>query len=179
MRTSGAARALVLAALIALTAGCDSTKDSKTVLFGTGSGLSARLVPLGGSAASGAVGFVQFRDNVGLNLSIYGLRIGRYRVVIHTNGLCNSPNGFTAGPPWSPPGVVPPLETQVGEFVMANDTSTEVSLRVTGVTLDGENSLLGHSVIIHQGGESSLEAVPNVRNDRVACGIIGPVQALF
>jgi len=179
MRFSGAVHAVVIAALAGLTGGCDSMQDSKTVLFGTGSGLTARLVPLGGSAASGAVGFGQYPDNVAMDLSIYGLRVGRYRVVIHTAGNCSSPNGFSAGPPWSPPGLAPPLDTQVKSFVIGNDVSAQVSVRLTGVTLDGPNSIMGRSVIVHEGGEGSLEAVPDVRNGRVACGVIGPVQALF
>jgi Cu-Zn family superoxide dismutase len=179
MRFSGAAHAAFIVALAGLIGGCDSMKDSKTVLFGTGSGLTARLQPLGGSAANGAIGFAQYPGNVAMDLSIYGLRVGRYRVVIHAAGICTSPNGFSAGPPWSPPGLEPPLHTQVKSFVMSNDNSTEVSVRLSGVTLDGPNSIMGRSVIIHEGGEGSLEAVPNVRNGRVACGVIGPVQALF
>jgi len=179
MRRYRAARALIIAAVAGLTGGCDSMQDSKTVLFGTGSGLTARLVPVGGSAATGAVGFAQYKNNVAMTLTIYGLPVGRYRVVVHTTGNCSSPNGFAAGPPWSPPGVAPPLDAQVRAFVMSSDVSSEVSVRLTGVTIDGPNSLLGRSVIVHEGGEGSLEAVPNVRNGRVACGVIGPVPALF
>jgi Cu-Zn family superoxide dismutase len=179
MRRSRAALALLVAAAAALTGACETMNESKTALFGTGSGLTAPLVGQGGSAATGAVAFVQFRDSVGMNLTVYGLRVGRYRVAVHTTGNCSSPNGFAAGPPWSPPGVEPPLDTQVRIFVIGNETSTQVSTRLTGVSLDGANSLLGRSVVIHEGGEGSLEAVPNVRNGRVACGVIGPVQALF
>lgn len=178
MRCIGAARALFVGTLVAL-AGCQTMNESKTVLFGTGSGLTARLTPLGGSAAVGAIGFAQFQNNVAMTLTISGLRVGRYRVVIHETGNCSSPNGFSAGPPWSPPGVEPPLETQVRSFVMSNDQTSEVSLRLTGVTLDGVNSIMGRSVVIHEGAEGSLEAVPGVRNGRAACGVIGPVQALF
>ena len=177
MRGRGAAYALIAAALAAA-GGCDTMNQSKTVLFGTGSGLTAKLQPIG-SAATGNVAFAQFQNSVALNLSIYGLRNGRYRVVIHTSGICTSPNGFAAGPPYSPPGLTPPLWEQSRPFVVTGDTSTEVSMRLTGVTLDGPNSILGRSVIVHEGGEGSLEAVPDVKNNRVACGIIGPVQAVF
>jgi len=179
MRIPGAAPALIAAALAGLSGGCDTMKESRTVLFGTGSGLTARLVPIGGSAASGAVGFAQYRNSVAMDVSVSGLRIGWYRVVIHANGNCSSPNGFSAGPPWSPPGVEPPLDTQVRSFVLNNDVATTVSVRLTGVTLDGPNSLLGRSVVIHEGSAGSLEAVPDVRNGRAACGVIGPVEALF
>jgi Cu-Zn family superoxide dismutase len=179
MRLPGAVCALAVAASALVLGGCESTKDSKLVLTGTGSGLSAPLRALGGSAANGAVAFKQLDNGVALDLSIYGLRVGRYRVVIHTTGICSSPNGFSAGPPYSPPGVVPPLDRQLSPFWIYNDNSSEVSVRLTGVSLDGPNSILGRSVIVHEGAEGSLEAVPDVRNGRVACGIIGPVPALF
>jgi len=178
MRAPRAACLTVVAALAVLAGGCDTLNDSKTVLFGTGSGLTAPLVGIG-SAAKGAVSFAQFPNNVALNLTISDLPTGRYRVVIHANGLCNSPNGFSAGPPWSPPGVTPPLPEQIQPFVVSGDIPTQVSVRIRGVTLDGPNSLLGRSVVVHSGSQGSLEAVPNVRNDRVACGVIGPVGSLF
>ena len=175
---SGALPACIVVALAAAVVGCDTMNESKTVLFGTGSGLTAPLKGIG-SAATGSVAFAQFTNSVALDLSIYGLRNGRYRVVIHTTGICTSPNGFSAGPPYSPPGMTPPLWEQSRPFVVTGDISTEVSMRLTGVTLDGPNSILGRSVIVHEGGEGTLEAVPDVRNNRVACGVIGPVQALF
>jgi len=178
MRFSRAAHAALIAALAGATGGCESMQESKTVIFGTGSGLTARLQGIG-SAATGAVAFAEYPNNVAMDLTIYGLRIGRYRVVIHTTGNCSSPNGFSAGPPWSPPGMEPPLYAQVKSFVIGNDVSAQVSVRLTGVTLDGPNAIMGRSVVVHEGGEGSLEAVPDVRNGRVACGVIGPVQALF
>ena len=179
MRRFGAVHAVVIAALAGLTAGCESMQGTKTAVFGTGAALSARLVAVGGSAANGGVAFAQYPNNVAMDLSIYGLRGGRYRVVIHTTGNCSSPNGFAAGPPWLPPGVEPPLDKQVKSFVIGNEVSAEVSVRLTGVTIDGANSIMGRSVVVHEGGEGSLEAVPDVRNGRVACGVIGPVPALF
>jgi Cu-Zn family superoxide dismutase len=179
MRNSGAAHALFIAALAGLIGGCDTLKESKPAVFGIGPGLSVRLAPVGGSAAAGGVAFAQYPTNVAMSLSVYGLAVGQYRAVIHTSGNCSSPNGFAAGPPWSPPGVVPPLDVQVGTFWIRNEGSTEVSMRLAGVTLEGPNSLLRRSVVIHEGSQGSLEAVPDVRNGRVACGVIGPVPALF
>jgi Cu-Zn family superoxide dismutase len=179
MRCPGAAGALAVAALAGLTGGCDTMKDSRTVIVGTGSGLTARLLPIGGSAATGGAAFVQYPNSVGMDVSIYGMRVGVYRAVIHADGNCSSPNGFSAGPPWSPPGVAPPLTAQVRSFVLNKDSSAELSVRLTGVTLDGPNGLLGRSVVIHEGSEGSLQAVPGIPNGRVACGVIGPVQALF
>jgi Cu/Zn superoxide dismutase len=179
MRSSGAVCALAVAASAAVLGGCQTTSDDRIALTTTGTGLAARLQPLGGSAANGAVGFKQLDNGVSLNLSIHGVRVGRYRVVIHTDGNCSSPNGFSAGPPYSPPGVSPPLETQVKPFVMNDGASADVSARLTGVSLNGPNAIAGRSVVVHEGAEGPLDALPGVRNGRVACGVIGPVRALF
>jgi Cu-Zn family superoxide dismutase len=178
MRGSRAGAIGVVFAIVAALVGCDTMNQAKPALFGIGSGLNARLKGIG-SAAKGNVALQQFPNYVALNLSMSGVPVGRYRIVIHSNPNCSSPNGFTAGPPWDPPGVTPPLPTQVLPFYMQNDNTTEVSVRLVGVTLEGPNSLLGRSIIIHAGAQGPLTAVPDVRNDRVACGIIGPVDALF
>jgi Cu-Zn family superoxide dismutase len=179
MRLPGAVCALAVAASAVVLGGCESSKDATAPRFGPGSGLDAPLQALGASAVNGRVSFAQRDNGVVLSLTIYGLRVGRYRVVIHTTGNCSSPNGFSAGPPYSPPGVTPPLETQVPPFWIYDGNSSEVSMRLTGVSLDGPNSILGRSVIVHEGAEGSLETVPNVRNGRVACGVIGPVKTMF
>ena len=173
LRLRAGAFGVVMAIAVALT-GCETFNQAKPALMGIGPGLNASLKGIG-SAANGNVALQQFPNYVALNLSMYGAPVGRYRLVIHTNPNCSSPNGFTAGPPWDPPGVTPPLPQQIPVFYMQNDNSTELSVRLVGVTLEGPNSLLGRSIIIHAGAEGPLTAVPDVRNNRVACGIIGPV----
>ncbi len=37
---------------------------------------------------------------------------------------------------------------------------------------------MGKSVVVHDGATGSLEAQPGVRNNRVACGVIGTVKPL-
>ncbi len=99
---------------------------------------------------------------------------GSYKVVIHANGLCNSPNGFSAGPPWAPEGMKPPLPNRV---VMATtDGNAELTVRIDGLALEGPQSIEGKAVVVHDASARSLEAQPGVPNGRVACGVIGPLH---
>src|SRR5262249_37810304 len=99
---------------------------------------------------------------------------GGYRIAIHANGNCRSYNGFSAGPPWAPPGVE--LVTPV---VYKNDETAWVVARFPGYKLEGDGGAGGRSVVIQRGSNGSLEAEPNVPNNRVGCGVIDKPQSIF
>ena len=54
-----------------------------------------------------------------------------------------------------------------------------LSTRVPGLALSGPAGIEGHSVVLHASQFGPLDAVPGVANDRVACGVIGPIPTLF
>ena len=45
--------------------------------------------------------------------------------------------------------------------------------------LTGPNGIEGKSLVLHAGGSGPLDAQPGVPNERVACGVIGPIPTLF
>ena len=47
-----------------------------------------------------------------------------------------------------------------------------------GLRVEGPDGLVGRSVVIHEDEESSLDTVPGARNNRMACGVIGPMQGI-
>jgi Cu-Zn family superoxide dismutase len=163
----------VAGAVVALPA-CQSTKDS-----GPPSpqadlerrGAIARFVPVGGATLVGAANLQTYDGGVAMRVNFNGPGPGRYRVMIHETGNCTSPNGFSAGPPWSPPGV--PLAEQGYSFVK-NDDSASYVVRLPGYRLTGPDGVVGRSVVVHDGGIGPLTAEPGVRNDRIGCGVIGP-----
>lgn len=135
----------------------------------------ARLVPTG-TTMRGSATFWQVEGGVGMGVDIANTYPGRWRVVIHANGNCTSPNGFSAGPPLNLPGVPSPIMV----YVMTNDTMMGGgTFRLPGLALDGPNGVIGRSVVVHAGTLGSLEAVPDVPNDRAACGVIERVKPLF
>ena len=166
--------------LVVMAAGCQSIKETGSELFSEGSGLEASMAPSGGSVAVGSVKFNPTASGVAMMVHVTGLRYGeQYRVVVHANGNCTSRNGFSAGPPWAPPGASERAMAQMQTPATAGDAAFTMVVRIPGVRMEGPDSLAGKSVVIHSGAQGSLEARPDVANNRVACGVIGPVRSSF
>jgi Cu/Zn superoxide dismutase len=166
-----------VAAVLAL-GGCSGAReveDNAGILGSRTDTLEARLVPVGGSIARGTVRVAQTPKGAQLSVYLYNVAAGTYRVALHADGNCTSPNGFSAGPPWVPPGAAQPvvITFQVGEI------GADLSQPVPGITLRGPTGVAGRSAVIHQGWNSPLEAVPDLPNNRVACGAFSPVLPVF
>jgi Cu/Zn superoxide dismutase len=178
-RTFARARwALAAVAAALLSSGCSGTREveDNSGIFGSRTDtLEARLVPVGGSIARGTVRVAQTAKGTQLSVYFYNVAAGTYRVAIHADGNCTSPNGFSAGPPWVPPGAAQPvvITLTVGE------NGADISQPVPGLTLRGPTGVAGRSAVIHQGWNSPLEAVPDLPNNRVACGAFSPVLPVF
>jgi Cu/Zn superoxide dismutase len=138
--------------------------------------IGARLQPTGGSVVTGFVSFKPFDGGLTAAVTLYATRAGRWRVVIHATGICTSPNGFSAGPPWIMPGTSEPpsISMTTGE-----EGTSSATVRLQGLVLDGPNGITGKSVVVHMGLTGSLDAEPGVANDRAACGVIEAVKPLF
>jgi superoxide dismutase, Cu-Zn family len=131
----------------------------------------ARFRPIGGSSLTGAAFLHAYDGGVQMKVNFNGRGPGRYRVMIHAGGNCSSPNGFSAGPPWAPPGV--PLAEE-GFPILKNDDSASSVVRLAGYHLTGPDGVVGRSVVVHEGGQGNIVARPDVPNDRIGCGVIGP-----
>ena len=93
---------------------------------------------------------------------------GIYRVVFHATGNCKSHNGFSAGPPWAPPG----REVEAYNGAMSQDGLVNMSIPISGMPVDPPDGLYGRSVVVHQGLTGSLDTEPDVRNNRIACVVL-------
>jgi Cu/Zn superoxide dismutase len=133
------------------------------------SGVGARLRPTSGSAIAGLVTFQPYEGGVTAAASFYAGVTGNWLVVIHTTGICTSPNGFSAGPPWIPSGATEPPTIQMTTH--DNDYASS-TIRLPGLKIDGTDGIRGKSVVVHLGTTGSLDAQPGVPNNRVACGVI-------
>ena len=173
--------AIALCAL--LLCACDTMQRASSTLFGgeaetrpAQTGLEAPLIPRGGSAASGSVRFTARGDAVTMLVHVDGLHPGQYRVLVHETGNCSSPNAFSAGPPWSPPGSAAPLYERLPTFSTSSEGTGTMTVRVSGVAI---GMLSGRSVVVHDTPNGPFTTEPDVRNGRVACGVIGPLRSLF
>ena len=166
--------ALAVASALAGCAGPRELEEGAGILGARADTLEARLVSKGGSGARGTVRFAQTGKGLELSVYFYNVPVGSYRVAVHANGNCTSPNAFSAGVPWIPPGATQPIV--FGFFV--DENGADFSRRVPGLTLTGPMGVSGRSAVIHQGWNGPLDAVPDVPNDRVACGVFGDVLPL-
>ena len=140
-------------------------------------GLVAPLRGLG-SAVSGKIRVIDKGDGVTLLVSAINMPIGEFRVAFHQNGNCSSANGFSAGPAWAPAGLSPTTLVPSMSTFGSLDGNAEVSTHVAGVHTQGENGLVGRSVVIY-GGSTISEIRPGVPNNAYACGVFEPVRPLF
>lgn len=173
-----APRSRVAVAAIALVlSGCSaSMREEMSTVFPDNAGLVARLRS-SSSAATGTVRVVDYRDGVSLQLVISNLIPGQYRIALHANGNCSSPNLFSAGPPWAPEGQSP--DTLLPGFTTNQDGDENgYTAFIKGVHTEGAGSLRGRSVVIHWGSRIG-EAFPGQPNNRVICGVLETAQQLL
>jgi Cu-Zn family superoxide dismutase len=163
---------LVAAAL----AGCQSTTGggSSVLDSAVGPAIGGMFVPLGGSALGGSVTFQQRAEAMTMVAHVTGASSGVYRVAVHATGNCSSPNGFSAGAPWAPPGRAPLVYTMATN----SEGTATLSVRIPGLSADGPSGLRGRSVVVHEGAVGPLDAQPGVRNGRIACAAIGDAPSL-
>jgi Cu/Zn superoxide dismutase len=165
--------AALVAALAAALAGCASD-DTATRKPEPAPIIGAQLRPTGDSRTTGLVTFEPTQGGLKANVTLFNTgSSGRWRVAIHTTGICTSPNGFSAGPPLIPPGATAPLVIPV---VTTEDGTADMTVRLPGITIDGPAGVMGRSVVVHFGNTGSLDAEPGVRNNRIACGVIGVIK---
>lgn len=137
-------------------------------------GLLSQLRALG-SGIWGRARVVDRGDGVQITLSMINLPMGPFRVAFGENPNCSSPNGYSAGQPWAPPGAGRSGHDLVQPLFNAKDGSSETSVFVRGVHVTGPDGLDKRSIIVYTGNDAT-DAQPGVPNNRIACGTFEPAQ---
>ena len=146
------------AALAAGLSGCASVKETMEAMVPQQGGLVAQLRSPS-SAATGVVHVFDHRDGVQVQLAITNLIPGAYRIAIHERGNCRSPNLFSAGPAWAPPGWTKPAGDLLPGFIANNDGNENGYVAfVKGVRTEGPQSIRGqvHRDPLGQSGRRSI-----------------------
>ena len=147
-----------------------------------------RSVPAGVEAvfaqvqASGMNGTARFVDRGGVTQVLIVVNNGPpgpYSVAIHERGNCSSPNAFSAGNPWAPPGWPVPARSMFPSIVLNSNGTGDMTVRLRALALTGPDSLQGRSVLVHAGPAVGGDLEPGVPNNVVLCGVIGPVRSFF
>jgi len=163
-------------ALTGLIAACASGDDPALRGSKSDSATGARLAQIGGGGGHGLVTFRPYDGGLVMVAELGGFSAGSYRIAIHATPVCTSPNGFSAGPPLLLPEGGAPV---VVATTIHHQGTAFVTMRIPGLAPSGPAGIEGRSVVLHAGRSGSLEAAPGIPNNRVACGAIGPVPALF
>lgn len=181
------ARSLALALPLALMlAGCSSTAtwnprtwfakdETPSPKAREVPGVDARLRGVNNSAVTGTVRMRESGDLLVVFVDLQAGVPGPYRVVLHSNNNCSSPNGFSAGAPWSPPGWKESPMRLVPEITANVNGLGQLTARVRGVRL---GDAVTRSVLVYRGTTPQVPQ-PDVRNNVVACGAFEPATQLF
>lgn len=138
------------------------------------------LYPTQGNNVTGTITFIKVANGVRIVADIKGLSKGKHGFHIHECGDCSSIDGSSAGGHFNPTGKNhgAPMDMMrhtgdMGNIEADEQGNAHLDYLDNMMTLEGENSIIGRSVIIHK-GEDDLKTQPTGNSGpRVACGVIG------
>lgn len=140
----------------------------------------AVINPTAGNSISGIVNFTVVDGGVRVVAEVVGLSEGEHGFHIHEFGDCSGPDGKTAGGHFNPTGSdhggPDSAVRHVGDLgnITANAAGRATMDRVDAVvTLEGDHSVLGRSVIVHADRDDFTTQPTGNAGARLGCGVIG------
>ncbi len=140
----------------------------------------AVLSAASGSEVAGTVTFTGGSDGVKVVADITGLKPGKHGFHIHEFGDCSDKEAKSAGGHFNPTKhehAAPSAENRhMGDLGnIEADASGKAHIEMTDkmMKLSGENSVLGHAVIVHEKADDLKTQPTGDAGGRVACGVIG------
>lgn len=138
------------------------------------------LEPTQGNKVKGIVTFTKVDNGIQVVADIEGLTPGKHGIHIHQYGDCSDPKGESAGGHFNPmnmqhggPGSQSRHEGDFGNITADSNGKAHMELTDKNLSFEGENSIIGHAVVIHA-KEDDLKTQPSGNSGpRVACGVIG------
>jgi Cu-Zn family superoxide dismutase len=136
--------------------------------------------PLGDGKVKGKVTFTQKNGGVEIAAELSGLAPGEHGFHVHEFGDCSMADGTCAGghfnPTGAPHGGPDDAKRHAGDFgnIKADDSGKATYKRLDKmVALNGKNSIIGRSVIVHAGRDDLKTQPSGDAGARVGCGVIG------
>jgi superoxide dismutase, Cu-Zn family len=138
------------------------------------------LYPTRGNDTYGTITFTHAEGGVKVVLDMKGLTKGLHGFHIHEFGDCSTDDGTSAGGHYNPAmkshGGPADMERHAGD--MGNfeaDAAGNAHLEYVDkvMTLEGKNSIIGRSVIVHKNADDMKSQPAGNSGPRIACGVIG------
>ena len=167
-------RALALAPVLALAAGCASMGISG------GPSAVANLEPTTGNTAKGTVSFTQHGDRVRVSAQLSGLKPnGEHAFHVHEKGDCSSGDGMSTGGHYNPAGKPHgPQDAAHHAGDMPSLTAdaygnASATFELSGVAIgSGAADLVGKGLIVHRDADDFKTQPTGNAGPRIACAVI-------
>ena len=167
-------RALALAPVLALAAGCASMGISG------GPSAVANLEPTTGNTAKGTVSFTQHGDRVRVSAQLSGLKPnGEHAFHVHEKGDCSSGDGMSTGGHYNPAGKPHgPQDAAHHAGDMPSLTAdaygnASTTFELSGVAIgSGAADLVGKGLIVHRDADDFKTQPTGNAGPRIACAVI-------
>lgn len=144
----------------------------------------ATLAPRADGTASGTITFTEGDGDVLIEAEITGAPAGVHGFHIHDQGDCSSEDFKSAGGHFNP-GETPhggPTDSirhggDLGNIEIADDGTGTLTLSSEQLTVgDGDNSVVGRGVILHEGEDDLVSQPTGAAGARLACGVVSLVE---
>jgi superoxide dismutase, Cu-Zn family len=150
----------------------------------------ALIVPIKTStgADAGTATFKEAKTGKELNVTVKlkGIPFGEHAVHIHQNPTCEAPDFKSAGGHFNPDtkqhGMENPMGHHAGDMPknisIGEDHTGEITFKVDYLTLapGAPNSVLGHSIMVHEKADDMKTDPTGNAGNRIACGVITAPQ---
>jgi superoxide dismutase, Cu-Zn family len=110
---------------------------------------------------------------------VHGVKAGQHGFHVHETGDCSAKDYKSAGGHYNPTGAVhacPPTDPHhagdFGNITVGPDGNGHMEMTVTGLSLEGANSVVGRAVILHAGTDDCKSQPAGNSGDRIACGVV-------
>ncbi|MBS4168392.1 superoxide dismutase family protein [Parachlamydia sp. AcF125] len=138
--------------------------------------------PTQGHKTWGSITFTETKEGVLIVANIQGLPPGKHGFHVHEFGDCSAPDASSAGGPYEP--AHPKTRAENTERYISDLGNLEANEKGHAfyerldrvITLNGPNSILGKSVVIHQNEDDFKIHPAGSLGKRMACGLILPVE---